>query len=41
MNKKIIMIAIVIACLTYASFLYLKKDDDQQVEETNIEKYCL
>lgn len=37
MNKKIIMIAIVIACLTYASFLYLKKDDDQQVEETNIE----
>lgn len=31
------MIAIVIACLTYASFLYLKKDDDQQVEETNIE----
>lgn len=37
MNKKIIMIAIVIACLTYASFLYLKKDDDQQVEETYIE----
>lgn len=37
MNKKIIMIAIVIACLTYTSFLYLKKDDDQQVEETNIE----
>lgn len=31
------MIAIVIACLTYASFLYLKKDDHQQVEETNIE----
>lgn len=37
MNKKIIMIVIVIACLTYASFLYLKKDDDQQVEETYIE----
>lgn len=31
------MIVIVIACLTYASFLYLKKDDDQQVEETYIE----